>query len=163
MCLLVEAPAPDVKLAALSEIAQEHGVEWDAAKAAREMLPPAQPQAMPSPPPHGDFHAPPGGGGPMPQYGAPPQQQFVMPTQQYGGALTHAYAPQPPAGMQYADANQAAAAAAHAAAQARAAADYAAQFAMHQAGLVPPSAGSHEVSGQSLAPSVCKNIPGLLA
>ncbi|KAK9836864.1 hypothetical protein WJX74_009825 [Apatococcus lobatus] len=38
-CLAVEAPPGEDKLAMLSEIAQEHGVEWDAHNAALEMLP----------------------------------------------------------------------------------------------------------------------------
>lgn len=38
-CLDIGAPAPEDKLACLSEIAQEHGVEWDVAAAATEMLP----------------------------------------------------------------------------------------------------------------------------
>ena len=35
----MEAPPGEDKLAMLSEIAQEHGVEWDAHNAALEMLP----------------------------------------------------------------------------------------------------------------------------
>ena len=38
-CLAIDAPAAEDKLACLSEIAQENGVEWDAAGAAAEMLP----------------------------------------------------------------------------------------------------------------------------
>ena len=38
-CLAIDAPAAEDKLACLSEIAQEHGVEWDAAGAAADMLP----------------------------------------------------------------------------------------------------------------------------
>ncbi len=35
----MEPPQPEDKLAALSDIAQEAGVEWDVAAAARELLP----------------------------------------------------------------------------------------------------------------------------
>ena len=38
-CLAIDAPAAEDKLACLSEITQEHGVEWDAAGAAADMLP----------------------------------------------------------------------------------------------------------------------------
>ncbi len=117
--LLVEAPPPDQKLAMLSEIAQEHNVMWDAALAAREMLPPAGvPETMAQPSAMGN-----GQGPPPPQTYPSQQQQFSFP---------------PPNMPYYADASQAAAAAAHAASQAKAAADYAAQFAMFQAGVAPP-------------------------
>mmetsp|Transcript_6291 Transcript_6291/g.13847 ORF Transcript_6291/g.13847 Transcript_6291/m.13847 type:complete len:425 (-) Transcript_6291:697-1971(-) len=125
-CLLVEPPQPEDKLAALSEIAQEHGVEWDLSAAARDMLPnvgPA-PGALAVPGQHGvPGHAVPG----MP--GMPP------------GAP----------GASYLDAQQAALAAAQAAEQAKMAADYAARFALQQqalagvpgaaSGAAPPSAG----------------------
>jgi hypothetical protein len=42
-CLAIDAPAAEDKLACLSEIAQENGVEWDAAGAAAEMLPSVRP------------------------------------------------------------------------------------------------------------------------
>lgn len=42
-CLSIEAPAPEEKLQTLSDIAQQFGVEWDAAAAARDMLPPSDP------------------------------------------------------------------------------------------------------------------------
>lgn len=38
-CLAVDAPGPEEKLTWLSDIAQEHSVEWDAHAAALEMLP----------------------------------------------------------------------------------------------------------------------------
>ena len=38
-CLAVDAPSPEEKLSWLSDIAQEHTVEWDAHAAALEMLP----------------------------------------------------------------------------------------------------------------------------
>lgn len=38
-CLAVDAPSPEDKLSWLSDIAQEHSVEWDAHAAALEMLP----------------------------------------------------------------------------------------------------------------------------
>eukprot|EP00884_Botryococcus_braunii_P004931 jgi/Botrbrau1/14439/Bobra.0014s0085.1 len=38
-CLAVDPPPPEEKLAMLSEVAQEFGVEWDAKRAADEMLP----------------------------------------------------------------------------------------------------------------------------
>lgn len=40
-CLAIGAPEPDEKLQTLSEIAQEFGVEWNAAAAAQDILPPA--------------------------------------------------------------------------------------------------------------------------
>jgi len=42
-CLSIEAPPPEEKLATLSDIAQEHGVEWDAHGAASDMLPSGAP------------------------------------------------------------------------------------------------------------------------
>jgi hypothetical protein len=38
----VEPPQPEEKLAMLSDIAQEAGVEWDLSAAARELLPPGE-------------------------------------------------------------------------------------------------------------------------
>ncbi len=38
-CLAIGAPEPDEKLQTLSEIAQEYGVEWNAAAAAQDILP----------------------------------------------------------------------------------------------------------------------------
>lgn len=40
LCPQVEPPQPEEKLAMLSDIAQEAGVEWDLSAAARELLPP---------------------------------------------------------------------------------------------------------------------------
>lgn len=56
----MDAPAPEEKLSWLSDIAQEHGVEWDAHAAALEMLP-AEKQAGYGPP----------GGGPSFSAGGP--------------------------------------------------------------------------------------------
>ena len=61
-CLSIEAPPPEEKLATLSDIAQEYGVEWDAHGAASEMLPPG------GPPGFADGHGSPGGPG---QWGGP--------------------------------------------------------------------------------------------
>ena len=59
-CLAVDAPSPEEKLSWLSDIAQEHGVEWDAHAAALEMLP-AEKQGGYGPP----------GGGPSFSAGGP--------------------------------------------------------------------------------------------
>lgn len=65
-CLAIDAPAPEDKLATLSDIAQEYGVEWDTHRAAADMLP-SGPPSGPSPPmfPQGGPGVPPGpyGGG----------------------------------------------------------------------------------------------------
>ena len=37
-CLAIGAPDAEVKLQLLSEIAQEHGVEWDSHRAHQEMV-----------------------------------------------------------------------------------------------------------------------------
>ena len=58
-CLAVDAPSPEDKLSWLSDIAQEHSVEWDAHAAALEMLP-AERQSGFSPSFSG---GPPGAGG----------------------------------------------------------------------------------------------------
>lgn len=133
-CLLIEAPPPEEKLAMLSEIAQEHAVEWDASAAARELLPHPTPMA-PLAPPMGS------GSGAVAYVGG-----FTPPLpQQYAAAPPpHGFPPHPPS-QQYTNANQAAAAAAHAAMQAEAAASFAAQFAMHQSGVPvpPPPATAH--------------------
>ncbi len=69
-CLSIEAPAPEDKLATLSDIAQEYGVEWDAHKAANDMLPSGPPPGTPPPPsippgnPSGAWGAGAGGGYP---------------------------------------------------------------------------------------------------
>ncbi|BDA44735.1 probable IST1 homolog at N-terminal half [Coccomyxa sp. Obi] len=69
-CLSIEAPAPEDKLATLSDIAQEYGVEWDAHKAASDMLPSGPPPGTPPPPsippgnPSGAWGAGAGGGYP---------------------------------------------------------------------------------------------------
>ncbi|EIE21511.1 DUF292-domain-containing protein [Coccomyxa subellipsoidea C-169] len=60
-CLSIEAPAPEDKLATLSDIAQEYGVEWDAHTAAKDMLPSGPP---PPPNPSGAWGAGAGGGPP---------------------------------------------------------------------------------------------------
>uniref|UniRef100_A0A7S0RFP5 IST1 homolog n=1 Tax=Chlamydomonas leiostraca TaxID=1034604 RepID=A0A7S0RFP5_9CHLO len=124
-CLLVEPPQPEEKLAMLSEIAQEQGVEWDLATAARDLLPQGAHPGAAVPAPPGPGLATQGGAGaaaaPMPPPG-------MMP---------------PPGGMSM-DPQQAAAAAAAAAAHARAMADYAAQLAMQQqvnSGAMPPPSG----------------------
>lgn len=52
-CLAVDAPSPEEKLTWLSDIAQEHSVEWDAHAAALEMLPAER---------QGGYGGPPGGG-----------------------------------------------------------------------------------------------------
>lgn len=59
-CLAVDAPSPEEKLSWLSDIAQEHSVEWDAHAAALEMLP-AEKQGGYGPP----------GGGPSFSAGGP--------------------------------------------------------------------------------------------
>ncbi|MCJ1467065.1 hypothetical protein MMC07_005687 [Pseudocyphellaria aurata] len=46
-CLAVEAPSPELKLQTLSDIAQEHNVEWDAHSAAMDMLPYNHPTTAP--------------------------------------------------------------------------------------------------------------------
>lgn len=66
-CLTVEPPLPEEKLSMLSEIAQQHNVEWDLAAAARDLLlmtghsghhiaaaTPAIPTPVPLPPVHSD-------------------------------------------------------------------------------------------------------------
>ncbi|KAG2432977.1 hypothetical protein HXX76_008705 [Chlamydomonas incerta] len=146
-CLLVEAPQPEEKLAMLSEIAQENGVEWDLAAAAREMgvMAPGgsvQAGAMPLPPLTASGHSISGGGGAGPAAIAGPGGGHPgLP--HHGGMAPVAVAPPPqqqqqhPAVAQYANAQQAAAAAAASAAQANAAAAYAAQMA-HGSGAPPP-------------------------
>ena len=66
-CLSIEAPPPEEKLATLSDIAQEYGVEWDAHGAASDMLPsgaaPHGYQAGHGGPPGEQWGGPPGGGG----------------------------------------------------------------------------------------------------
>ena len=67
----MDAPSPEEKLSWLSDIAQEHGVEWDAHAAALEMLP-AERQGGYGPPGGGpsfsaggpSFGPGPGGSGP---------------------------------------------------------------------------------------------------
>lgn len=63
-CLSIEAPPPEEKLETLSDIAQEHGVEWDAAGAASEMLPSGAPPGF-------GQGGPSGQGGPPGQWGRP--------------------------------------------------------------------------------------------
>lgn len=129
-CLLIEPPAAEEKLATLSDIAQKYGVEWDISAAARELLPPAAAAAA--------GHAPP------PPVPAANGLDFALGddrqpshTSVYSAASSAPamQAPMHPAAPLYADANQAAAAAAHMAAQAQTAADFAAKFAMTQAGF----------------------------
>ena len=43
----MEAPAPELKLQTLSDIAQEYNIEWDAHSAAMDMLPYANPTTAP--------------------------------------------------------------------------------------------------------------------
>lgn len=73
-CLSIEAPPPEDKLATLSDIAQEYGVEWDAHTAARDMLPSGPPPGIPPPPgnPSGAWGAGAGGGPPTGPPGGPP-------------------------------------------------------------------------------------------
>lgn len=69
-CLSIEAPPPEQKLETLSDIAQEHGIEWDAAGAASEMLPSGAPQGFGQGGPGGQDGPPPGQwGGPGPRGG----------------------------------------------------------------------------------------------
>ncbi|PNW77413.1 hypothetical protein CHLRE_10g435400v5 [Chlamydomonas reinhardtii] len=177
-CLLVEAPQPEEKLAMLSEIAQEGGVEWDLAAAAREMgvMAPGgamQAGAMPLPPltAHSSGHsissAAGGGGG-----GAAGPAAIAGPGGGGvgggggGGGGGHGGLPPPPhqqqhpAAAQYANAHQAAAAAAAAAAQANAAAAYAAQMA-HGGGGAPPPPG-HPSGGPPPSGSGAPPPPGWL-
>ena len=67
-CLAVDAPSPEEKLTWLSDIAQEHGVEWDAHAAALEMLP-AEKQGGYGPPGGPSFSAGGPGFGPGPTSG----------------------------------------------------------------------------------------------
>jgi uncharacterized membrane protein YgcG len=62
-CLAVAAPDPEDKLACLSDIAQEHGVDWDANAAAQEMLPGSRSPAS------FDARFGPGSGSGTPSYG----------------------------------------------------------------------------------------------
>ena len=156
-CLLIEAPSGESKLACLSEIAQDHGVEWDASVAAKDLLPPPPP---PQPPPRSSqtlvandtpsFPSPinyPGNPAtataiklppPMVSLPPPPPQTQAQPYPTIQTQQMVMPPPPPPGLVQYIDATTAAAAAQHAASQARAAADFAAQFAMQSAGLAPP-------------------------
>lgn len=43
----MDAPSPELKLQTLSDIAQEHNVEWDAHSAAMDMLPYNHPTTAP--------------------------------------------------------------------------------------------------------------------
>ncbi|KAG1674976.1 hypothetical protein FOA52_014771 [Chlamydomonas sp. UWO 241] len=161
-CLLVEPPEPEAKLQTLSDIAQEHQVEWDAAAAYRDMqrmLPPAA--GVPAPSIIGDDDGPPPAGYAPPAFtpgsqsvmGAPPPPQYHAAPQQYATAADAASAAQ----HAYATAADAASAAQHAASQAQAAADYAAQFAFAHAGVLvplPPASTTHAATpspGASLA------------
>ncbi|EFJ53046.1 hypothetical protein VOLCADRAFT_102664 [Volvox carteri f. nagariensis] len=137
-CLLVEPPQPEEKLEMLSEIAQEHGVEWDLSAAAREMgvgLGVAAGGA--------------GGGLGLPHGGSTIGEPAPAKAKAAAAAMAAVGAPGPPypvifpeqsppatggvsglnLGVQYTSAQQAAAAAAQAAAQASAAAQFAAQMA----------------------------------
>eukprot|EP00798_Chlamydomonas_sp_ICE-L_P030280 gene30280-35268_t len=162
-CLLLETPPPEEKLAALSDIAQEHGIEWDMAAAARDlniMTPGASVPTPPTDPPitgpgGGDpsFQGPPGG----PSY--PGNGGGGFPVQPGNQGL------QPPAGLgvfpagqpQFTDADQAAAYANQAAQHANLAAEFAAQFAMEQSSLPLPDRPSGSTSGVS--PDVWANAP----
>ncbi|KAF8065722.1 hypothetical protein HT031_002782 [Scenedesmus sp. PABB004] len=123
-CLTVEPPEPALKLEALSEIAQEYGVEWDMDRMRRELLPDgdllggaalAPPAQAPQPGAGLAVYAPAAGAQP-PAPPAGPQQppQAPPPAAAAGG---------------YADAAAAAAAAVAAAQQARSAAEAAARLA----------------------------------
>ncbi|CAK0784450.1 hypothetical protein CVIRNUC_007654 [Coccomyxa viridis] len=81
-CLSIEAPPPEEKLATLSDIAQEYGVEWDAHGAASEMLPPGA---------HPGFADGPGSHGGPGQWGGPAGP---------GGSGGGGYGMQGPAGPQ---------------------------------------------------------------
>lgn len=90
-CLSIEAPAPEDKLATLSEIAQEYGVEWDAHRAARDMLPAVVPpgEGVPAAPgfppsnPSGAWGA--GAGGDHPPPTGPPGGGAAAPSRFPGG------------------------------------------------------------------------------
>ncbi|GLC64528.1 hypothetical protein PLESTF_000175600 [Pleodorina starrii] len=119
-CLLVEAPQPEEKLEMLSEIAQEHGVEWDLSTAAREMGVGTGTSAglLGNTRAHGLNGAPAAAAGAAaPAAAAAGSYPHITPAPVVGGSA------------QYANAQQAAVAAAAAAAQANAAAQYAAQVA----------------------------------
>ncbi|KXZ51714.1 hypothetical protein GPECTOR_11g162 [Gonium pectorale] len=141
-CLLVEPPLPEDKLAMLSDIAQEHKVEWDAAAAARDLGVGAL----------GSGLAPSGLSAAAP-YAQHPPHSAAMP----GGMPV---APPPLAPLsgtghpQYANAQQAAQAAAVAAAQAHAAAEYAAQMAAAGGGMAAahPHMHMHPPPGAAPAP-----------
>ncbi|GAX75877.1 hypothetical protein CEUSTIGMA_g3320.t1 [Chlamydomonas eustigma] len=151
-CLLVEAPAPEKKLATLSEIAQEYRVEWDSSRAEREMLPP-KPVISYTPPASPSLASGP----------APPQANWnnPQPIQNYASnaaPANHYAAPQGPP-VPYTNAAQAAAAAAHAAMLAKAAAEYAAQFAMFQTGVAAPGAAGPSVQ-LPRSPLTVNTLPG---
>ncbi|KAK9811537.1 hypothetical protein WJX72_005542 [[Myrmecia] bisecta] len=101
-CLSIDAPAPEDKLAQLSEIAQEYNVEWDSHRAALEMLPSEQSMAETTPSYQEtllDITGPNG----MPQARPPvPQGNWgppIQPPQPRPPPPAHAQAPaQPPAG-----------------------------------------------------------------
>eukprot|EP00798_Chlamydomonas_sp_ICE-L_P030278 gene30278-35265_t len=151
----------------LSDIAQEHGIEWDMAAAARDlniMTPGSSvPTAFTEPsimgPGGGDpsFQGPPGG----PSY----------PSNGGGGFPVHPgnQGLQPPAGLgvfpaglpQFIDANQAAAYANQAAQHANLAAEFAARFAMEQSGLPIPDRPSGSTSG--VAPDPSGSLPPVKA
>jgi hypothetical protein len=59
-CLAIEAPPAEDKLAMLSEIAQEHGVEWDISSSAANLLPSGG--GAPTTLPHDTAPLPPGPG-----------------------------------------------------------------------------------------------------
>lgn len=82
-CLAVDAPSPEEKLSWLSDIAQEHSVEWDAHAAALDMLPAERqsgfsPSFSGGPPGAGSGSSfgqgPPGGGGHYQSQQIPPPQ-----------------------------------------------------------------------------------------
>lgn len=165
-CLLVEAPQPEEKLATLSEIAQEHGVEWDLSAAARELLPPeAAPSFVSGGTPGSMVGAAGAGVGVGQGYQPPPftpaggagagAAPAAVGAPGGGPGLQYMAAglpPMPSSHSTYTDANQAAAAAAVAAAQAQAAADYAAQFALHQAGLAGAAGAAVAAAGPGAGP-----------
>ncbi|KAL6756823.1 regulator of Vps4 activity in the MVB pathway-domain-containing protein [Haematococcus lacustris] len=165
-CLLVEPPQPEDKLATLSDIAQEAGIEWDMAAAANDMLPPGSrpgdhpPPGMPPTGPRGaeqargpppafahpeQPEAQPGQRSPPPDYAQPPPGQVARNhTAPYGFTPG---GPPPP----FMDPQQAAAAAAAAAAHARAMADYAAQLAVYQQAV--------EAAGQAAPEQLPPDMP----
>lgn len=159
-CLLVEPPQPEEKLQMLSEIAQEHGVEWDLSAAARELLPPGtMPNGLVLPvgaSTSGSASGGGGGGGGLAQrYGSAGASAVGAPAYGMEGITlpppTDVPPPQfPPGGFAGIDPQQAAAAAAQAAAHAQAMADWANQMAKQYSAVNSGAAGGGQA--QSVVP-----------